>query len=113
MKSTRSAFELYSVLLSGVLSTLYAVLKSFYSSKGKLPWNIDTLVSVSSMVVTTGLGSWISSLSKSCWNLAGFWGRTEPTHTYTSGIFLFPAGQSEGTAGHALVHHSAVLYLPS
>lgn len=53
----------------------YAVLKSFYSSEGKLPWNIDNLVSVSSMVVTTGLGSWVSSLSKSCWNLAGFWWR--------------------------------------
>lgn len=47
----------------------YAVLKSFYSSEGKLPWNIDNLVSVSSMVVTTGLGSWTSSLSKKSWNL--------------------------------------------
>lgn len=63
MKSTRSAFELYRLLLPGVVNT-YAVLKSFYYSEGKLPWTIGTLVSVSSMVVTMGLGSWLSSMIK-------------------------------------------------
>lgn len=69
MKNTWSTFELYRVLLPVVVSTLLCrlcVLKSPYPPKGKLPWHIDTFVSVSSMVkyisLTMGLGNWISCL---------------------------------------------------